>query len=63
MACVCCVICFLAQKETTKLFLTVASILAASLRNTRLRDSYHPSPAAIKTRNHFTREIGGVFKE
>ena len=41
----------------------VASILAAFLRNTHLRDSSHPSPAAITARDQFTREVGVVFKE
>ena len=37
----------------------VASIIAAYLRNTHLRDPYHPSPAT----DQFTRDVGGVFNE
>ena len=59
----CWVICFQSQNETSKLFPEVASILAAYLRNTHLRDPYHPSPATITARDQFTREVGGVFKE
>ena len=57
------VICFQYQNETSKLSPEVASILAAYLRNTRLRDPYHPSLAAITARDQFTIEVGGVFKE
>ena len=60
---VCWVICFLAQNQTTKLFPEVASILAAYLCNTHLRDPYHPSPATIKARDWFKREVGGAFKD
>ena len=45
---VCWVICFQSQNETSKLFPEVASILAAYLRSTPLRDPYHPSPATRK---------------
>ena len=60
---VCWVICFQSQNETNKLSPEVASILAAYLRNTRLRNPYHPSPATIKVCDQFAREEGQVFKE
>ena len=60
---VCWVICFLAQNKTTKLSPEVASILTACLRNTHLRDPYHPSLVTITARDQFTREVGGVFNE
>ena len=61
---VCWVICFQYQNETAKkLSPEVASILPAYLRNTHLRDPYHPSPATRKAYNQFTRDVGQVFKE
>ena len=44
------------------IYFQVASILAAYLRYTRLRDPDHPSPAPIAYL-HFTREVDQVFEE
>ena len=60
---VCWIICFQSRNGTNGLSPEVASILAAYLRNTHLRDPYHPSPATITARDQSTREVGGVFKE
>lgn len=58
----CWVISFQTQNETSKLSPEEASILAAYLRNTRLRGPHHQSPAALKAYNQFSRGVGQVLR-
>ena len=45
------------------IYFKVASVLAAYLRYTRLRDPNHPRLANCLAYNQFTREVDQVFEE